>query len=305
MLKESFHIPVLTEEITELLMHRKDGVFLDVTSGFGGHSEKILSCLEKGSLFATDQDPEAIHHLKSKFKNDSRIKIQQARFSDLKNIFSEIVFDGILADIGVSSFQLDKPERGFSFNLDGPLDMRMNQELGLSASSWINNATQKEISDVIWKYGEEKRAKRISKIIVQERQKSEIVSTKQLADIILEEIPRRFNDKKHPATQTFQGIRIFINNELKELELLLDFSVKHLKIGGRICIVSFHSLEDRLVKRFFRDQSRRDPRLSKLPNLLDESSLKIVSRMIKPSNREVRINKRARSARLRVAERIK
>jgi 16S rRNA (cytosine1402-N4)-methyltransferase len=305
MLKESFHTPVLTEEIIELLIRRKDGVFLDATSGFGGHSGTILNSLEKGSLFATDQDPDAINHLKSKFENDTRIKIQQACFSDLRNLFSEIEFDGILADIGVSSYQLDNPERGFSFNLDGPLDMRMNQEFGLSASSWINNATQKEISDVIWKYGEEKRAKRISKIIVQERQVSEIVSTKQLADIILEEIPRRFNDKKHPATQTFQGIRIFINNELKELELLLDFSVKHLKIGGRMCIVSFHSLEDRLVKRFFRDQSRRDPRLSRLPNLVDESSLKIVSKMIKPSNQEVRINKRARSARLRVAERIK
>ncbi|GIS40635.1 MAG: hypothetical protein Ct9H90mP13_04810 [Pseudomonadota bacterium] len=188
---------------------------------------------------------------------------------------------------------------------DGPLDMRMNQNIGEDASSWLNNAPEQEISNIIWKYGEEKKAKRIAKAIVEARKSFKIRTTKELAEIILEETPRRFNDKKHPATKTFQAIRIFINNELEELDLLLDFASKHLKIGGRTCIISFHSLEDRMVKRFFRDHSRRDPKLSKLPNLADDSSFKLVTKAIKPSENEMNINPRSKSATLRVIERIK
>ena len=200
---------------------------------------------------------------------------------------------------------MDTAERGFSFIKDGPLDMRMNQNIGEDASSWLNNAPEQEISNIIWKYGEEKKAKRIAKAIVEARKSFKIRTTKELAEIILEETPRRFNDKKHPATKTFQAIRIFINNELEELDLLLDFTSKHLKIGGRTCIISFHSLEDRMVKRFFRDHSRRDPKLSKLPNLADDSSFKLVTKAIKPSENEMNINPRSRSATLRVIERIK
>ena len=305
MIDESFHIPVLTEEVIELLLVKKNGTFLDVTSGFGGHSAAILEELNGGSLIATDQDPEAIRFLKSKFKTEERISIHQARFSELHKLFSANDFDGILADIGVSSYQLDTAERGFSFMKDGPLDMRMNQNIGEDASSWLNNASEQEISNIIWKYGEEKKAKRIAKAIVEARKSFKISSTKELAEIILEETPRRFNDKKHPATKTFQAIRIFINNELEELDLLLDFASKHLKIGGRTCIISFHSLEDRMVKRFFRDHSRRDPKLSKLPNLADDSSFKLVTKAIKPSENEMNINPRSRSATLRVIERIK
>ena len=305
MIDESFHIPVLTEEVIEFLLVKKNGTFLDVTSGFGGHSAAILEELNGGSLIATDQDPEAISFLKSKFKTEERISIHQARFSELHKLFSANDFDGILADIGVSSYQLDTAERGFSFMKDGPLDMRMNQNIGEDASSWLNNAPEQEISNIIWKYGEEKKAKRIAKAIVEVRKSFKIRTTKELAEIILEETPRRFNDKKHPATKTFQAIRIFINNELEELELLLDFTSKHLKIGGRTCIISFHSLEDRMVKRFFRDHSRRDPKLSKLPNLADDSSFKLVSKAIKPSENEMNINPRSRSATLRVIERIK
>ena len=305
MIDESFHIPVLTEEVIDLLLVKKSGTFLDVTSGFGGHSAAILEELNGGSLIATDQDPEAIRFLKSKFKNEERISIHQARFSELHKLFSANDFDGILADIGVSSYQLDTAERGFSFMKDGPLDMRMNQNIGEDASSWLNNAPEQEISNIIWKYGEEKKAKRIAKAIVEARKSFKISSTKELAEIILEETPRRFNDKKHPATKTFQAIRIFINNELEELDLLLDFTSKHLKIGGRTCIISFHSLEDRMVKRFFRDHSRRDPKLSKLPNLADDSSFKLVTKAIKPSENEMNINPRSRSATLRVIERIK
>ena len=305
MIDESFHIPVLTEEVIELLLVKKSGTFLDVTSGFGGHSAAILEELNGGSLIATDQDPEAIRFLKSKFKTEERISIHQARFSELHKLFSANDFDGILADIGVSSYQLDTAERGFSFMKDGPLDMRMNQNIGEDASSWLNNAPEQEISNIIWKYGEEKKAKRIAKAIVEARKSFKIRTTKELAEIILEETPRRFNDKKHPATKTFQAIRIFINNELEELDLLLDFISKHLKIGGRTCIISFHSLEDRMVKRFFRDHSRRDPKLSKLPNLADDSSFKLVTKAIKPSENEMNINPRSRSATLRVIERIK
>mgnify|MGYP001270664024 FL=1 len=305
MIDESFHIPVLTEEVIEFLLIKKSGTFLDVTSGFGGHSAAILEELNGGSLIATDQDPEAIRFLKSKFKTEERISIHQARFSELHKLFSANDFDGILADIGVSSYQLDTAERGFSFMKDGPLDMRMNQNIGEDASSWLNNAPEQEISNIIWKYGEEKKAKRIAKAIVEARKSFKIRTTKELAEIILEETPRRFNDKKHPATKTFQAIRIFINNELEELDLLLDFASKHLKIGGRTCIISFHSLEDRMVKRFFRDHSRRDPKLSKLPNLADDSSFKLVTKAIKPSENEMNINPRSRSATLRVIERIK
>ena len=305
MIDESFHIPVLTEEVIEQLIRKKDGHYLDATAGFGGHSSAILEGLDNGSLVAIDRDPEAINYLNSKFISEKRISINQACFSELNDLFSGVQFDGILADIGVSSYQLDKASRGFSFKHNGPLDMRMNQDLGKDASSWLNDATEEEISSVIWKYGEEKRAKKIAKAIIETRKSSKINSTKDLAELILEIIPRRFNDKKHPATKTFQAIRIFINNEIEELEAILILISKQLKIGGRACIISFHSLEDRMVKRFFRDRSRRDPRLSKLPNLPDESSFKIVSKGLKPKESEVITNPRSRSATLRVFEKIK
>ena len=305
MLKESFHIPVLTEEITELLMHRKDGVFLDVTSGFGGHSEKILNCLEKGTLFATDQDPEAIHHLKSKFKNDSRIKIQQARFSDLKNIFSEMEFDGILADIGVSSFQLDKPERGFSFNLDGPLDMRMNPDKGQSAAQWLAVAEELEIRDVLRHYGEEKFATRIAKGIIAERELKPILTTHHFAEIIDKAMPV-VEKGKHPATRSFQAVRIFINQELEQIELFLDGSVELLATGGRLAVISFHSLEDRIVKRFIRHQVQGDRLPASVP-VKDEAlnkRMKMIVKAAKADEKELQENIRARSAILRVAEKL-
>ena len=305
MINESFHIPVLTEEVIHFLLLKKNGNYSDATSGFGGHSAAILEQLVGGSLISTDQDPEAISYLKSKFKSEERLSIHQARFSELDKILSADDFDGILADIGVSSYQLNTAKRGFSFMKDGPLDMRMNQNIGEDASSWLSNASEKEISNILWKYGEERKAKRIAKAIIEARKNFKIKSTKELAEIILEEVPRRFNDKKHPATKTFQAIRIFINNELEELRLFLDFTSKHLKIGGRACIISFHSLEDRMVKQFFRDNSRRDPKLSKLPNLADDSSFKLVSKAIKPSDYEININPRSRSAKLRVIERIR
>ena len=305
MIDESFHIPVLTEEVIHYLLLKKNGNYLDATSGFGGHSASILEQLVGGSLISTDQDPEAISYLKSKFKSEERLSIHQARFSELDKLLCDNDFDGILADIGVSSYQLNTAKRGFSFMKDGPLDMRMNQNIGEDASSWLSHASEKEISSILWKYGEERKAKRIAKAIIEARKNFKIKSTKELAEIILEEVPRKFNDKKHPATKTFQAIRIFINNELEELKLLLDFTSKHLKIGGRACIISFHSLEDRMVKQFFRDHSRRDPRLSKLPNLADDSLFKLVSKAIKPSYKEMNINPRSRSAKLRVIERIR
>ena len=186
----SMHIPVLREEVIMNLLHDKDGRYLDVTSGFGGHSTAILEQLNHGSLIATDQDPDAIKYLKNKFESEKRITIYQSRFSDLDQLLHSEKFDGILADIGVSSYQLDKAERGFSFMKDGPLDMRMNQNIGEDASSWLNNAPEQEISNIIWKYGEEKKAKRIAKAIVEARKSFKIRTTKELAEIILEALVR-------------------------------------------------------------------------------------------------------------------
>ena len=292
MIDESFHIPVLTEEVIQHLLVKKNGDYLDVTSGFGGHSAAILEQLVNGSLTLTDQDPDAIGYLKSKFKSEEKLSIHQARFSELDKLFSTNNFDGILADIGVSSYQLDTAKRGFSFMKDGPLDMRMNQNIGEDASSWLSNASEKEISNILWKYGEEKKAKRIARAIVEARKNIKIESTKELAEVILEEVPRRFNDKKHPATKTFQAIRIFINDEIKELELLLDFTSKHLKIGGRACIISFHSLEDRIVKHSFRE-------------LKKKNVIRIITKKpVYPSDEEILSNKKSSSAKLRSAEKI-
>ena len=215
-------------------------------------------------------------------------------------------FDGIIADLGVSSHQLDSKDRGFSFKKDADLDMRMDQSTGISAKNWINTAAEDEISDVIWKYGEESYSRKIAKAIIEQRSIRPISSTLEFADLIyqLKKYSKK-KEKKHPATKTFQAIRIHINDELEELRSLLDFSLEYLKPGGRIVIISFHSLEDRIVKRFFRDNSRIDPNLSKLPNLEDTSRLKVILKKVKPSDEEIKVNPRARSAILRAAEKIK
>ena len=306
----AFHVPVLAKESTKVLMTASKGLYLDTTAGFGGHMQLILESLgNRGHLIAADRDQDSIAYLKSEF-SDPRLTIIKTNFKGLRQEIDQLdhsfAFDGIIADLGVSSHQLDSKDRGFSFKKDADLDMRMDQSTGISAKNWINTAAEDEISDVIWKYGEESYSRKIAKAIIEQRSIRPISSTLEFADLIyqLKKYSKK-KEKKHPATKTFQAIRIHINDELEELRSLLDFSLECLKPGGRIVIISFHSLEDRIVKRFFRDNSRIDPNLSKLPNLEDTSRLKVILKKIKPSDEEIKVNPRARSAILRAAEKIK
>ena len=306
----AFHVPVLAKESTKVLMTASKGLYLDTTAGFGGHMQLILESLDnRGHLIAADRDQDSIAYLKSEF-SDPQLTIIKSNFKGLRQEIDQLdhsfAFDGIIADLGVSSHQLDSKDRGFSFKKDAELDMRMDQSSGISAKDWINTAAEDEISDVIWKYGEESYSRKIAKAIIEQRSIRPISSTLEFADLIyqLKKYSKK-KEKKHPATKTFQAIRIHINDELEELRSLLDFSLEYLKPGGRIVIISFHSLEDRIVKRFFRDNSRIDPNLSKLPNLEDTSRLKVILKKIKPSDEEIKVNPRARSAMLRAAEKIK
>ena len=306
----AFHVPVLAKESTKVLMTASKGLYLDTTAGFGGHMQLILESLgNRGHLIAADRDQDSIAYLKSEF-SDPRLTIIKTNFKGLRQEIDQLdhsfAFDGIIADLGVSSHQLDSKDRGFSFKKDAKLDMRMDQSTGISAKDWINTAAEDEISDVIWKYGEESYSRKIAKAIIEQRSIRPISSTLEFADLIyqLKKYSKK-KEKKHPATKTFQAIRIHINDELEELRSLLDFSLECLKPGGRIVIISFHSLEDRIVKRFFRDNSRIDPNLSKLPNLEDTSRLKVILKKVKPSDEEIKVNPRARSAILRAAEKIK
>jgi len=306
----AFHVPVLAKESTKVLMNASKGLYLDTTAGFGGHMQLILESLgNRGHLIAADRDQDSIAYLKSQF-SDPRLTIIKTNFKGLRQEIDQLdhsfAFDGIIADLGVSSHQLDSKDRGFSFKKDAELDMRMDQSTGISAKNWINTAAEDEISDVIWKYGEESYSRKIAKAIIEQRSIRPISSTLEFADLIyqLKKYSKK-KEKKHPATKTFQAIRIHINDELEELRSLLDFSLECLKPGGRIVIISFHSLEDRIVKRFFRDNSRIDPNLSKLPNIEDTSRLKVILKKIKPSDEEIKVNPRARSAILRAAEKIK
>lgn len=307
---KALHIPVLAKESTKVMMTASKGLYLDATAGFGGHTQLILESLDnQGHLIAADRDQDSIAYLKSKFSHP-QLTILKSNFKSLRTEISQtdrsFSFDGIIADLGVSSHQLDSKERGFSFKKDAELDMRMDQSTGISAKDWINTAAEDEISGVIWKYGEESYSRRIAKAIIEQRSIKPFSSTLELADLIYQLKKHSIKkEKKHPATKTFQAIRIHINDELEELRSLLDFSLEHLKPGGRIVIISFHSLEDRIVKRFFRDNSRIDPNLSKLPNIEDTSKLKVILKKIKPSDEEIKINPRARSAILRAAEKIK
>jgi len=306
----ALHIPVLAKESTKVIITSPDGLYLDATAGFGGHTRLILDGLGKqGQLIATDRDQDSIDYLESKFSHP-QLTILKSNFKSLGKEINQLgrsfTFDGIIADLGVSSHQLDSGERGFSFKRDAELDMRMDQTTGISAKDWINGAAEEEISGIIWKYGEELYSRKIAKAIIEQRSIQPLISTLELTDLISEVKKHDMKkEKKHPATKTFQAIRIHINDELEELRSLLDFSLEYLKPGGRIAIISFHSLEDRIVKRFFRDNSRIDPNLSKLPNIQDTSKLKVILKKIKSSDDEIKINPRARSAILRAAEKIK
>jgi len=304
------HEPVLLKESLTNLIRNYSGNYLDATAGFGGHSSGILDIInQEGTLVASDRDQDSINYVTKRFTENPNMKILKSNFSQISQAMKKknmkFKFDGIIADLGISSYQLDNAERGFSFMRKGNLDMRMDQKQGISAKDWINTASENDIANVIWRYGEESSSRKIASEIVKKRKIKLIRTTENLCEIIMEVKKNIFyKNKKHPATKTFQGIRIFINNELGELELFLEKSLELLKPKGRLCIISFHSLEDRIVKRFFRNQSRIDPNLSRLPNVQDTSSLKVITKKIKPMASEIRLNPRSRSAVLRVAERI-
>jgi 16S rRNA (cytosine1402-N4)-methyltransferase len=305
------HAPVLHDEAIAALEIKPDGRYVDGTYGRGGHARSILAGLgEQGRLIVMDRDPEAIADAHRTFDADNRVTIIHDDYANLQSRMAELELleqiDGILLDLGVSSPQLDDASRGFSFQQNGPLDMRMNPAQGESAADWLAQADEAEIARVLWQYGEERQSRRIAKKIVEVRQSRAIDDTASLAGLISEVLPRPKNHR-HPATRSFQAIRIHINQELGQIERLLETVFDILKIGGRLLVISFHSLEDRLVKRFFKKLSTRQkiPRGLPLRDSEIESGirLKVTLKAIKAGAGELALNPRSRSAVLRVAER--
>ncbi|MDA8599170.1 16S rRNA (cytosine(1402)-N(4))-methyltransferase RsmH [Porticoccaceae bacterium] len=304
------HTTVLLKEAVEALVTDADGFYVDGTFGRGGHSAELLSKVSKnGIVLAIDKDPQAIESGRERFNQDSRLRLVHGSFADMSNFVDDQAHmgkvSGVLLDLGVSSPQLDDAYRGFSFMRDGPLDMRMDTSAGLSAAEWIASAEEQEISRVIKEYGEERFARRMASAVVRERSKTPITRTVQLASILAAAHPA-WERGKHPATKAFQAIRIFINRELDDLEVLLSRVVDLLQVGGRLVVISFHSLEDRRVKRFIRDQERGIKLPKNLPVRDVERGvrLKKVGKAVKPTDLEVGDNIRSRSAVMRVAERV-
>lgn len=307
-MKDFQHKPVLLEEAVASLAIKSDGYYLDGTFGRGGHSRAIMAQLaQQGRLFALDKDPQAIEAGQEEWSDDPRFSIVQGTFAEMDRMVQEWQIernlDGILLDLGVSSPQLDDPERGFSFSKDGPLDMRMDPTQGVSAAQWLADAPERDMSRVFWEFGEERHARRIARSIVEARQKQTLETTAQLAGLIENTIGHR--EKKHPATRCFQAIRIFVNNELGDLKTGLDAAIRVLRPGGRLVVISFHSLEDRLVKRTFREAARPGKIQRNIPAHPDwVASLKLIGKATRPSEHEISENPRARSATMRVAEKL-
>jgi 16S rRNA (cytosine1402-N4)-methyltransferase len=285
------HAPVMINESIDSLMLNKSGAYLDCTFGLGGHSKEILKRLNSdGTLNSIDQDQTVIEYAKK--IQDSRFKFQYSKFSEIGELFLNKKFDGILFDLGVSSLQLDDATRGFSFQKNGKLDMRMDQTNKVSALDWVNNAKEKEIADIFYYLGEERKSRLFAKRIIEKRKNELIESTEELAEIAF--AGKKYgNSKKHPATNIFRAIRIFINNELEEIKKALLASIDLLQDKGRLVVISFHSMEDRIVKNFLK---------GKLEDIEFENSIKIIGKIIKPTQEEINLNPRSRSAVLRVGE---
>ena len=304
------HTPVLLDEVLVALDVRQNGCYLDATFGRGGHTAAILERVGKeGRVIAVDRDPEAIRAGRERFESDPRLTLVNSPFSQLLSIANDLgvagALDGVLLDLGVSSPQLDDATRGFSFTQDGPLDMRMNNAAGMTAADWLARAPESEIARVIREYGEERFAKRIAGAIVARRHEAPITRTRDLAEIVASAVRTR-EPGKHPATRTFQAIRIHINRELAEIEDALNGVLSALKPGGRLAVISFHSLEDTLVKRFMQRHSQEDPVFAGLPEVPAHARPKLrrVGKAIHASVAEVERNPRVRSSIMRVAERL-
>jgi 16S rRNA (cytosine1402-N4)-methyltransferase len=304
------HQPVLLTEVLQGLAVRPDGIYVDGTFGRGGHAGAILALLgPRGRLLAMDKDPAAVESAERQFGGDPRFEIEQGAFTMLNRIVRERALDGrvngLLLDLGVSSPQLDDASRGFSFSMTGPLDMRMDPTAGISAAEWLENASERDITQVLKTYGEERFARRIARSIVASRQTTPLQTTAQLAELIAAAVPVR-EQHKHPATRSFQAIRIFINHELDDIRDVLVQVPDVLAPRGRLAVISFHSLEDRIVKRFIRDEYRGEapPPEFPLAGMDYQPRMRPVGKAIHPGAAEIRTNPRARSAVLRVAERL-
>ena len=288
------HEAVMVDEVLENLVFNENGKYVDCTFGAGGHSREILKRISKsGTLISIEKDQVAVENLPNEFNQDPRFKLINDSFSNLNSLFKEQEVDGILIDLGISSTQLDDPERGFSFQSNGPLDMRIDKTKGQTAAEWINSTSKKEIEDVLWILGQERASRKIAKKICEFREKKQIESTKELSDLIISCVYNK--TKKHPATNSFRAIRMFINDEIEELQKVLEAASYVLCCGGRLAVISFHSMEDRIVKRFFQGKDR------------NESNVKfqyLKDKFLKPTFQEISTNPRSRSAILRVAEKI-
>ena len=304
------HKSVLLEESINSLNIKEDGVYVDATLGYGGHSGEILKRLKKGKLFAFDQDEYAINYCKDKFKDNGNIEIIKSNFSNmLKELNKREItkVDGILFDLGVSSVQLDQDERGFSFHKDAKLDMRMDTSKSFSAYNVVNEYSYNDLVRIFREYGEEKYSTSVANKIVKYRENKPIETTLELVDIIKSGMPMKAMRESHPARRVFQAIRIEVNNELGVLQTALEDAIKLLDIGGRISVITFHSLEDKQVKKTFKKYSEIDEKIKGLPFIPEEYKpiLKIIEKGITPSQKELEENNRSRSSRLRVAEKIK
>ena len=309
---EEKHISVLLNESISSLNLKENSVIVDATLGYGGHSSNILDRINKGYLFAFDQDSEAIRHSTDRLsKVGTNFTIIKSNFVHMKKELDKLgvsEVDGVLFDLGVSSPQLDDVERGFSFHNDAKLDMRMDRDQALSAYEVVNNYSKEELARIFFKYGEDKFSNNIAKKIVEYRATKPIETTLELVEIIKTAVPMKFRKDKHPARQIFQAIRIEVNKELDVIEPALEQALSMLKVGGRVAVITFHSLEDRLVKNIFKEKCAIDPKLKGMPNIpkeyLPDFEL-VVNKAIAPSEEEINNNPRARSAKLRVIERIK
>ena len=306
------HISVLLNESISSLNIKVNSVIVDATLGYGGHSSNILDRIKEGYLFAFDQDSEAIRHSTDRLsKVGTNFTIIKSNFVHMKEELEKrdvYKVDGVLFDLGVSSPQLDEAERGFSYHNDAPLDMRMDRDQKLSAYNVVNEYSKEKLAYIFTKYGEDKFANNIAKKIVEYREKKPIETTLELVEIIKTAVPIKFRLDKHPARQIFQAIRIEVNHELDVIEPAIEQALSMLNVGGRVAVITFHSLEDRLVKNIFKEKCKVDDFVKGMPNVPDEylpDFKLVVNKAIVPSNEELEVNPRARSSKLRVIERIK
>lgn len=303
---EFSHISVLFDETIESLNIKSDGLYVDCTCGGAGHSRAILERIPDGALVAIDRDPDAIQVITERIGGDPRVEIVNNNFNNIKDILNGRQADGILADLGVSSFQLDTPERGFSFHHDAPLDMRMSKT-GKSAYDVVNGYSEQELCNIITRYGEEKFARSIAKNIVKARETKPLETTLELAELIKDSVPAKCRRDGHPARKTFQAIRIEVNDELSTLSRAVDDMFHCLKVGGRLSIITFHSLEDRTVKEKFREFTVGCTCPKEFPVCVcgNTPEGKLVNKGLSAKQSELDANNRSRSARLRTIERLK